>query len=216
MFTDPIVQEEFSKITSYFPELSEQQLKQFEALYALYSEWNAKINVISRKDIEHIYLHHVLHSLAIAKVNPIKPGTDILDIGTGGGFPGIPLAIMFPKTQFYLVDSIGKKIKVVQAVAVALQLKNVRAEHLRAEKVKGRFDFAVTRAVAPLKTLHQWSRQKIKAKSQHDLYNGLICLKGGNLTQELDEVDLNYALYPIQDYFQEEYFKEKFVLYLPL
>jgi 16S rRNA (guanine527-N7)-methyltransferase len=216
MFTEPIVQEEFSKITTYFPELSEQQLEQFEALHTLYNEWNAKINVISRKDIAHIYLHHVLHSLAIAKVTSIKPGTDILDIGTGGGFPGIPLAIMFPKTQFYLVDSIGKKIKVVQAVAEALQLKNVRAEHLRAEKVKGRFDFAVTRAVAPLKTLYQWSRQKIKTKSQHDLYNGLICLKGGNLTQELDEVDLNYALYPIEDYFKEEYFKEKFVLYVPL
>lgn len=216
MFTDTTVQEEFSKIAIYFPQLSDLQLEQFEALYALYNEWNAKINVISRKDITHIYLHHVLHSLAIAKVTPIKPGTDILDIGTGGGFPGIPLAIMFPKTQFYLVDSIGKKIKVVHAIAEDLKLKNVRADHLRAEQVKGRFDFVVSRAVAPLKTLHQWSRQKVKAKSQHDLYNGLICLKGGNLDQELNELELNYALYPIEDYFKEDYFKEKSVLYVPL
>ncbi|WPP52181.1 16S rRNA (guanine(527)-N(7))-methyltransferase RsmG [Catalinimonas niigatensis] len=216
MFTDTTVQEEFSKIATYFPQLSDQQLEQLEALYAVYNEWNAKINVISRKDIAHIYLHHVLHSLAIAKVTPINPGTDILDIGTGGGFPGIPLAIMFPKTQFYLVDSIGKKIKVVLAIAEALKLKNVRADHLRAEQVKGRFDFVVSRAVAPLKTLHQWSRQKVKAKSQHDLYNGLICLKGGNLDQELNELELNYALYPIEDYFKEDYFKEKSVLYVPL
>lgn len=216
MFTDKAIEEEFTKISTYFPELSEKQIDQFARLFDLYQDWNAKINVISRKDIAHIYLHHVLHSLAIAKVSPFKPGTDILDIGTGGGFPGIPLAIMFPKTQFYLVDSIGKKIKVVQAIADALELKNVRSDHLRAEKVKGKYDFAVTRAVAPLKTLYQWSRQKIKTKSQHDLYNGLICLKGGNLEQEVKEVQLNYALYPISDYFQEEYFKEKFVLYAPL
>ncbi|MEK6476741.1 16S rRNA (guanine(527)-N(7))-methyltransferase RsmG [Catalinimonas sp. 4WD22] len=216
MFTDKAIEEEFTKISTYFPELSEKQIDQFARLYDLYQDWNAKINVISRKDIAHIYLHHVLHSLAIAKVSPFKPGTEILDIGTGGGFPGIPLAIMFPKTQFYLVDSIGKKIKVVQAVAEALELKNVRSDHLRAEKVKGKYDFVVTRAVAPLKTLYQWSRQKIKTKSQHDLYNGLICLKGGNLEQEVKEVQLNYALYPISDYFQEEYFKEKFVLYAPL
>ncbi|MDF9795806.1 16S rRNA (guanine527-N7)-methyltransferase [Catalinimonas alkaloidigena] len=216
MFTDKIVEDEFSKISVYFPELSEKQMNQFAQLFDLYQDWNAKINVISRKDIAHIYLHHVLHSLAIAKVSPFKPGTDILDIGTGGGFPGIPLAIMFPKTQFYLVDSIGKKIKVVQAVADAMELKNVRSDHLRAEKVKGKYDFVITRAVAPLKTLYHWSRQKVKTKSQHDLYNGLICLKGGNLDDEVKEVQLNYALYPISDYFKEDYFKEKFVLYVPL
>ncbi|WKN31763.1 16S rRNA (guanine(527)-N(7))-methyltransferase RsmG [Porifericola rhodea] len=216
MHPEPIVQEEFAKITTYFPDLSEKQIQQLEALYGLYEEWNAKINVISRKDIAHIYLHHVLHSLTIAKVAPFNPGTNILDIGTGGGFPGIPLAIMFPKTQFHLVDSIGKKIKVVNAVAEALGLKNVKAEHMRAEKVKGRYDFAVTRAVAPLKMLYNWSRNKIKPKSQHDLYNGLICLKGGDLSAELEAVNLNYALYPVNDYFQEEYYQEKYVLYAPL
>ncbi len=212
----PLAEEQLKLIFSHFPWLDEKQSAQFEHLYALYHDWNAKINVISRKDIDQLYLHHVLHSLAIAKVAPFNPGTDILDIGTGGGFPGIPLAILFPKTQFYLVDSVGKKIKVVQVVAETLELKNVRAEHLRAEKVKGRYDFAVTRAVAPLKELYQWSRQKMKPKSQHDLYNGLICLKGGNLNQELESVDLNYALYPIKEYFSDMYFKEKFVVYVPL
>ena len=216
MFTEPLVQSEFDQILSYFPHLSDQQQDQLARLYPLYHEWNARINVISRKDIDHLYLHHVLHSLAIAKVVNFHPGTDVLDIGTGGGFPGIPLAILFPKTQFYLVDSIGKKIKIVQAVSEELSLKNVRSDHMRAEKVKGRYDFVVSRAVAHLKMLYNWSRNKVKTKSQHDLYNGLLALKGGNLTEEVKEVQLNYASYPINDFFSEAYFKEKFVLYAPL
>lgn len=216
MFNEPEVQSEFERLLQYFPDLSEEQQERFSRLYPLYADWNTKINVVSRKDINHLYLHHVLHSLSIAKVSPFLPGTDILDIGCGGGFPGIPLAILFPKTQFHLVDSIGKKTKVVQAVAEALNLKNVRTEHIRAEKVKGKYDFGITRAVAPLKQLYLWSRNKIKTKSQHELYNGLLCLKGGNLQQEIREVNLNYATYPIHDYFEEQYFKEKFVLYAPL
>lgn len=216
MFNEPEVQSEFERLLQYFPELSEEQQHQLSQLYPLYADWNAKINVVSRKDINHLYLHHVLHSLSIAKVSPFLPGTDILDIGCGGGFPGVPLAILFPKTQFYLVDSIGKKVKVVQAVAEVLKLKNVRAEHIRAEKVKGRYDFVTSRAVAPLKQLYQWSRNKVKTKSQHELYNGLLCLKGGNLEQEVSEVDLNYATYAINDYFEEDYFREKLVLYAPL
>lgn len=216
MFTEPEVQAEFDRLMQYFPQLDQLQQQQFAQLFPLYNDWNARINVISRKDINHLYLHHVLHALSIAKVCPFLPGTDILDMGCGGGFPGIPLAILFPKTQFYLVDSIGKKVRVVQAVADSLGLKNVRAEHIRAEKARGRYDFAISRAVAPLKQLYQWSRSKIKRKSQHELFNGLLCLKGGNLQQEVQEVDLNYATYRINDYFEEDYFREKFVLYAPL
>ena len=216
MFTEPEVQAEFDRLLYYFPKITQAQEDQLAQLFPLYSDWNAKINVVSRKDINHLYLHHVLHSLSLAKVCPFLPGTDILDIGCGGGFPGIPLAILFPKTQFYLVDSIGKKVKVVQAVADALELKNVKTEHIRAERVKGRYDFAISRAVAPLKELYRWSRSKIKPKSRHELFNGLLCLKGGNLAHEVQEVELNYAPYAINDYFDEEYFREKFVLYAPL
>lgn len=216
MFTETEAEAEYQQVLHYFPSLDAQQRQQLAELYPLYVEWNAKINVVSRKDIQHLYLHHVLHSLSIAKVCPFLPGTDVLDIGCGGGFPGIPLAILFPKTQFYLVDSVGKKIRVVQAVAEALDLKNIRAEHIRAEKVKGKYDFAISRAVAPLKTLYQWSRNKIKVKSQHALFNGLLCLKGGNLQQEMQEAGVNYATYPINDYFEEVYFREKYVVYAPL
>ncbi|MFP4089856.1 MAG: 16S rRNA (guanine(527)-N(7))-methyltransferase RsmG [Cyclobacteriaceae bacterium] len=210
------VQSEIAKIRQYFPELSEKQYIQLEQLYPLYLDWNQKINVISRKDIDHLYLHHVLHSLSIAKVVQFLPGSHVLDVGTGGGFPGIPLAILHPKTQFHLVDSVGKKIRVVEIVAEALELKNVQASHMRIEKDKGRYDFAVTRAVAPLNQLYQWTRQRIKVKSQHELFNGLICLKGGNLEQEIKEVQLNYQCFPISDFIPEEYFEEKYVLYVPL
>lgn len=211
-----IAKEQIDKISFYFPELTDHQRSQLTALFPLYVEWNSKINVISRKDVDNLYLHHVLHSLSIAKLASWKEGTMVLDIGTGGGFPGIPLAILFPNTYFHLVDSIGKKIKVVQAVADALQLSNVKAEHIRAEQVKGQFDFAITRAVASLKHIHQWIHRKIKAQSKNELYNGLICLKGGDLQKELEETNLNYALYPLSDFFTEEYFTTKYLVYVPL
>lgn len=211
-----IAKEQLDRISFYFPELTDQQQNQLIELFPLYVEWNSKINVISRRDIDNLYLHHVLHSLSIAKLTSWKAGTTVLDIGTGGGFPGIPLAILFPHVKFHLVDSIGKKIKVVQEVAGALQLANVRAAHIRAEQVKGQFDFAITRAVASLKQIHQWVHRKIKPQSGNDLYNGLICLKGGNLQEELEGTNLNYALYPLSDYFTEEYFTTKYLVYVPL
>jgi 16S rRNA (guanine527-N7)-methyltransferase len=210
------VRAELDKTLSYFPDLSLQQQEQLAQLYPLYHEWNQKINVISRKDIDHLYLHHVLHSLAIARLQPFLPGSHVLDVGTGGGFPGIPLAILFPKTQFHLVDSVGKKVRVAEAVAGSVGLKNVKGSHMRVEKDKGRYDFAITRAVAPLNTLYQWTRQRIKVKSQHELFNGLICLKGGNLEKEIKEVQLNYKSYPISHFFSEDYFQEKYLLYVPL
>lgn len=208
-------QSDVSRIFTYFPELTTQQKEQFEALYPLYQEWNEKINVVSRKDIENIYIRHVLHSLAIAKVISFQPAAQILDVGTGGGFPGIPLAILFPETEFHLVDSINKKIKVVQAVSDALGLQNVTAEHTRAENVDGRYDFVVTRAVARLKLLLQWCRKQIKADSVHSIQNGLLALKGGDLVEELQETRANHVLHPLTDYFQEPYFEEKYVVYLP-
>lgn len=211
-----IAEEQIEQIFTYFPQLTEHQREQLTQLFPLYDEWNAKINVISRKDIDNLYLHHVLHSLSIAKLVRFKAGSAVLDIGTGGGFPGIPLAILFPKTQFHLVDSIGKKIKVVQAVAEALELSNIKAEHARAEQVKGQYDFAVTRAVASLGQLHQWIHRKIKGKSLHNTYNGLICLKGGSLEEELQSTNLNYALYPITDFLKDEYFETKSIVYVPL
>lgn len=210
-----IAQTQLHKIETYFPGLSARQQHQLQQLYPLYADWNAKINVVSRKDLDHLYLHHVLHSLSIAKLITFKANTRVLDVGTGGGFPGIPLAILFPETQFYLVDSIGKKIKVVQAVAQDLGLQNVTAMQTRAEQVKGQFDFIVTRAVARLQSLHQWVQGRIHPRSQHDLYNGLLCLKGGDLKEELREVKLNYALYPIADYFEEAFFENKYMVYVP-
>jgi 16S rRNA (guanine527-N7)-methyltransferase len=203
-------------IFHYFPNLSEKQKSQIEQLGPLYKEWNSKINLISRKDIENIYVNHVLHSLGIAKVISFKPGTEVLDVGTGGGFPGIPLAILFPESNFYLVDSIGKKINVVKDVADALGLKNVRADHLRAEQVKGKYDFVVSRAVARMKEFYQWVHNKTKDESGNTLDNGILYLKGGELEEEMDELKHMYSIYNLSDYFKEEFFQTKHVVFVPL
>lgn len=202
-------------ILKYFSDFTPEQLSQFEALKGLYEEWNEKINVISRKDIEALYEKHVLHSLSIAAIADFQPGTQILDLGTGGGFPGIPLAIFFPEVQFHLVDSIGKKIKVVQGVAEALQLKNVTAAHSRVEDIKNRkFDIVVSRAVAPLGDLWRWSKPVLKKSvvPGKQFEKGLICLKGGDLAQEISESGLKPKLLKVYDIFPEESFQEKFVV----
>jgi len=201
-------------LQKYFPHLDSEQHRLLDELPALYTEWNSKINVISRKDIEHLQLRHTLHSLAIYRFMPFQAGSDILDIGTGGGFPGIPLAIAMPNVKFHLVDSIGKKIKVVQAVSEALGLKNVRATHARAEEIKDAFDFVVSRAVAELPTLVSWSRGKFKKKEANAIPNGLICLKGGDLREELKAVR-GAQVFQVSDYFDEEFFLEKKVIYVP-
>lgn len=203
-------------IFSYFPGLTPVQREQFSKLYSLYSEWNDKINVISRKDIENLYVNHVLHSLGIAKVISFKPGSEVLDVGTGGGFPGIPLAILFPQTRFHLVDSIGKKITVVKNVADGIGLTNVRAEQIRAEQVKGQYDFIVSRAVTRIKEFYQWIHQKVKKKSLHEMDNGILYLKGGDLEPELNELKRPYQLIDLSDYFREEFFETKKVVYVPL
>jgi 16S rRNA (guanine527-N7)-methyltransferase len=200
----------------YFPDLTPSQKNQFEKLYDLYKEWNEKINVISRKDIDNLYVNHVLHSLGIARIIALKPGAKILDVGTGGGFPGIPLAIFFPETQFHLVDSIGKKITVVKNVADALGLKNVKAEQIRAEQIKDEYDFIVSRAVTRLKEFYGWVHKKAKKNSVHDLYNGILYLKGGDLEEELAELKKPYQLFALSDYFKEEFFATKKVVYVPL
>ena len=203
------------EILSYFPNLTENQILQFQKLEAVYQDWNAKINVISRKDIDELYTKHVLHSLAIAKVQPFEAETSILDVGTGGGFPGIPLAILFPDTQFYLIDVIAKKIKVVQAVVDALELKNVKAEQMRAENVKADFDFIVSRAVTNMPDFVSWVKTKIKKKNQHPLANGILYLKGGDLTEELSSFP-QAKEYNIADFFSHEFFETKKVVHLPL
>ena len=204
-------------ITQYFSEFTDAQLKQFEQLQSLYSDWNEKINVISRKDIEHLYLKHVLHSLSIAAVFNFTDGTSIIDIGTGGGFPGIPLAIYFPEVRFHLVDSIGKKLKVIEAVAEAIGLQNVTTQHIRAEEIKNRkFDFAVSRAVAPLKDLWKWSKPLLQKNNKNNFANGLICLKGGDLAQEISESGLKPNQISLEEIFKEDYFKEKYMLYVKL
>lgn len=203
-------------VEQYFPDLTEKQKAQFAKLHSLYADWNEKINVISRKDIENLYINHVLHSLGIAKVMSFKPGAQVLDVGTGGGFPGIPLAILFPETHFHLVDSIGKKITVVNAVAEGLGLKNVKGEQIRAEQIKNKYDFIVSRAVTRLKEFYGWIHQKVKDKSIHDLDNGILYLKGGDLDQELAELKKPYSLYNLPDYFKEEFFETKKVVYVPL
>jgi 16S rRNA (guanine527-N7)-methyltransferase len=204
-------------ITQYFSDFTPTQLKQFEQLQSLYSDWNEKINVISRKDIEHLYLKHVLHSLSIAAAFNFADGTSIIDIGTGGGFPGIPLAIYFPEVKFHLVDSIGKKLKVVEAVAEATGLQNVTTQHIRAEEIKHRkFDFAVSRAVAPLKELWKWSKPLLQKNNKNDFANGLICLKGGDLAQEISESVLKPNQISLEEIFKEDYFKEKYMLYVKL
>ncbi len=202
-------------ILKYFPDLTEEQKEQFSKLGALYAEWNAKINVISRKDIEALYERHVLHSLGIAKIQGFLPGTQVLDVGTGGGFPGVPLAILFPETQFYLVDVIAKKIRVVNEVVKTLGITNVRAEQRRAGTFDDRFDFVVSRAVTNMPDFVKWVRKNIAKKSNHELQNGILYLKGGDLTEEL-------SLFPkavehkLSDYFEEDFFETKKVVYLPL
>ena len=203
------------RISKYFKGLTEKQLQQFNRLEALYIHWNSLINVISRKDIDELYLRHVLHSLGIAKVQHFKPNTQILDVGTGGGFPGIPLAIMFPETKFYLVDSIGKKIKVVQEVVSALGLKNVKAEHTRAEKVKGEYDFIVSRAVTNMDDFVKWTRKKVAKKQYHELKNGILYLKGGDLTEELANFP-KATIYNLSNYFTEDFYESKKVVHIPL
>ena len=200
-------------ILKYFPDLSEKQIKQFSQLQDLYNEWNAQINVISRRDLENLYLKHVLHSLAIAKVVQFADGTKVLDVGTGGGFPGVPLAILFTKVEFLLVDSIGKKIKVVNEIANSIGLKNLRAEHKRAEQVNGQFDFVVSRAVTKMKVFQRWVRKRISTKQRNILFNGVLYLKGGDLTDELQGIR-NVDVYNISNFFEEEFFETKKVIYV--
>jgi len=202
-------------IQQYFKGLSEQQVARFDQLYALYSFWNAQINVISRKDIDELYERHILHSLGIAKFINFTPGTKVLDVGTGGGFPGIPLAILFPDVQFHLVDSIGKKIKVVTEVAAALGLNNVKASHLRAEQVTDKYDFVVSRAVTRLIDFYPWVKGKFSKESKNAIPNGILYLKGGDLKEEITESRLKAELYPLSDYFKEEFFETKYVVYIP-
>ena len=202
-------------IQRYFPNLSDLQYKQLGALGDLYSDWNAKINVISRKDMAHFYERHVLHSLAIAKVIQFKPDTQILDVGTGGGFPGVPLAILFPDVSFHLVDSIGKKIKVVQEISNAIELTNLSAEHARAEQVSGQFDFVVSRAVTRLAEFYPWVQNKFNKKSFNDLDNGILYLKGLDLMEEFDQLKKPYQLFSLKDYYTEEWFESKGVVFVP-
>ena len=203
-------------IESYFPELSAQQKEQFSLLQSLYEEWNAKINVISRKDMDNFYIHHVLHSLGIAKVISFMPGTQILDVGTGGGFPGIPLAILYPECQFTLVDSIGKKIRVVNEVKDALGLTNVNAIHDRAENIQGSFDFIVSRAVTAMPDFIRWTKGKIAKKNQNSLKNGILYLKGGDLSEELSTVKHAIKIYHLNEFFSEEFFETKKVVHVSI
>lgn len=201
-------------IFNYFPNLTQQQQDQFIALEALYQDWNLKINVVSRKDIEELYLRHVLHSLAIAKFISFNPGAQVLDVGTGGGFPGIPLAILFPETQFTLVDAIGKKIKVVQEVVDGLGLENVRSIHQRVEEDNNQYDFVVSRAVAAMPTFMRWIKGRIKKVSEHPIKNGVLYLKGGDLGEELQDYR-TVQIYSLMDYYKEDFFETKKLVYLP-
>ncbi len=200
----------------YFTDLTPHQRSQFEKLYGLYAAWNERINVISRKDIDNLYVNHVLHALGIAKVVTFNPGAKVLDVGTGGGFPGIPLAILFPDTQFHLIDSIGKKITVVRNVAETIGLTNIIAEQIRAEQVNGKYDFIVSRAVTRLKEFYGWVDKKVKKESSHLLDNGILYLKGGDLEEEMAELKRPYQIFNLSDYFTEAFFETKKVVYVPL
>lgn len=202
-------------IQKYFTDLTEIQVAQFSKLQELYQDWNLKINVVSRKDIDELYLRHVLHSLGIAKIISFKPGSKVMDVGTGGGFPGIPLAILFPETKFHLVDSIGKKIKVVNEVAEGLGLQNVKTTHGRVEEIKEEYDFIVSRAVAQMETFVRWNKGKIAKKQNHDLKNGILYLKGGDLSEELAKYT-SATIYDLPNYFEEGFFETKKVVHLPM
>lgn len=208
--------EHLKLIKEYFPKLTAHQLKQFEALGPLYKDWNEKINIISRKDIDQLYLHHILHSLAIAKYAYFKKGTSVLDLGTGGGFPGIPLAIMFPSVRFHLIDGTAKKIKITQDIIEQLELDNVSSEQKRAEEHKLKYDFVVNRAVAQIDKLWSWARPLIHSNHKNGIPNGLLSLKGGNLKTELSTVNKRTFIdqVAIADYFKEEYFVEKYIIYV--
>lgn len=203
-------------ITKYFPDLTCRQKEQFAALYDLYYDWNSKINVISRKDIENLYEHHVLHSLAIAKYISLKPGTTVMDMGCGGGFPGIPLAIMFPEVQFHLVDSIGKKVRVASEIAAAIGLENVRTSHSRAQDIKDKYSFVVSRAVMQLPDLVKICRKNISKDQENVLPNGIICLKGGDMSAETHPFRNSCEIVDVSSYFSEEYFKDKKVVYVQI
>jgi 16S rRNA (guanine527-N7)-methyltransferase len=203
-------------ILNYFPDLSNLQQEQISRLYGLYEEWNSKINVISRKDFPNFYERHVLHSLGIAKVIQFKPGTKIMDVGTGGGFPGIPLAIMFPDVQFTLVDSIGKKIMVVNEITNALALKNVITLHQRGEVIDDKFHFIITRAVSDINEFYRWVKNKFESESFNDLHNGILALKGGDLREELSFYSYKAKIYNLNNYFHEEFFETKKVVYIPI
>lgn len=203
-------------IYRYFPALSDTQRTQFAKLGDLYAHWNAQINVISRKDIYSLYLHHVLHSLGIGQFIHFRPGTRVLDVGTGGGFPGIPLAILFPDVEFHLVDSIGKKIKVVREVAAAAELKNVEADHIRAEQLDGKYDFVVSRAVTRLTDFYPWVRNKFEKKDKNAVPNGILYLKGGDLREEIREAALPAEIHPLSAYFEEDFFETKHLVYIPV
>ena len=203
-------------IKKYFPDLTATQMEKIDQMGELYQSWNAKVNLISRQDIDTLYERHILHSLGIAKVIQFKPGTAILDVGTGGGFPGIPLAILFPEAKFHLVDSVGKKIRVVQEIAKALELDNVNAEQVRAEKLEDTYEFVVSRAVTRLTPFVGWVRKNISRNSFHSLRNGILYLKGGDLAEEIAELNLKTRTYALSDYFTEEFFETKKVVYVPL
>lgn len=201
----------------YFPELTPSQVDQFDRLGLVYKEWNDKINVVSRKDMDNLYTNHILHSLGIAKVISFQASANVLDVGTGGGFPGIPLAILFPKTNFHLVDSIGKKITVVNEVVKSLGLKNVTGEKIRAEEIKNKkYDFIVSRAVTRMKEFYGWINNKVSKESVHDMDNGILYLKGGDLEEEMNELKKPYQLFDLTDFFEEEFFETKKVVYVPV
>lgn len=215
-FVQTYLVQDASVIFRYFPGLSPRQQQQFAGLGSLYKEWNEKINVISRKDIDNLYVNHVLHSLGIAKVAAFLPDAEILDVGTGGGFPGIPLAILFPEARFHLVDSIGKKITVVKEVTQALGLMNVTSEQVRAEQLKHKYDFVVSRAVTQMKEFYGWINNKVKKESKHPLDNGILYLKGGEVEEEMDLLKKPYSVFDLHAYFTEEFFETKKVVYVPL